>query len=91
MANSWEGAGQRWEKGADRLADPTREDVIADIEAVAEQLILPQVVWTHEFEVMLRQVIREELRRVGLRPPMPSDYGTFRWNAEADAWERSDG
>ena len=39
----------------------------------------------------IRGVIREELRRVGLRPPLPSAYGVWRWNAAADAWERSDG
>lgn len=39
----------------------------------------------------IRGVIREEFRRVGLRPPMPSEYGVWRWNAAADAWERSDG
>lgn len=42
-------------------------------------------------ERLIREVVREELRRVGLRPPMPSAYGVWRWDAEADAWERSDG
>lgn len=37
-------------------------------------------------EPMIRQVVREELRRCGLRPAMPG-VGVWRWSVEADAWE----
>lgn len=35
---------------------------------------------------VVRQVVREELRRCELRPPVPGP-GAWRWNHEADRWE----
>ena len=34
----------------------------------------------------VRQVIREELRRCGLRPVLPLGPGAWIWNAERDEW-----
>lgn len=35
---------------------------------------------------LVGRIVREELRRVGLRPPVPGP-GAWRWNHEADGWE----
>lgn len=37
----------------------------------------------------IRDVIRDELRRCGIRPPLPSDFGAYRWDAETDTWRPS--
>jgi hypothetical protein len=40
-----------------------------------------------ELEALVAQVVRAELRRLGLRPPAPPGLGCWRWSAEADEWQ----
>ena len=35
----------------------------------------------------IRQVVREELRRCGMRPEVPAGPGVWRFNPSADVWE----
>jgi hypothetical protein len=34
----------------------------------------------------IRGLIRSELRRCGLRPPMPDNLGAYRWDGNRDQW-----
>lgn len=34
----------------------------------------------------LRDLVRRELRAVGLRPTLPAGTGAWRWDAAADQW-----
>lgn len=37
-------------------------------------------------ELMVRRVVREELRRCGIRPPKPNAYGVWVWRDAEDQW-----